>query len=91
MCKEIDDRPLYEILMERVKENNKRLYETVGQPAPYTITIYNKAEYGVGFEPKEKPPKPPKNRLWCDVCGDITETGLHTNWMCKLINWINNK
>lgn len=34
-------------------------------------------------------PKPPKPRLICDACGDISKTGLHTNWICKLINWMN--
>lgn len=46
--------PKLKALMDRCKEQNKRLYETVGQPAPYTVTVYNKAEIGIGFEPKKK-------------------------------------
>lgn len=35
-----------------------------------------------------KEPKMPSNRLWCDACGDISKTGKHTNWICRLLIWI---
>ena len=31
-------------------------------------------------------PKPPENRLICDICGDITETGKHKSF-CRVIPW----
>ena len=46
--------PELKTLMDRVKANNRRLYETVGQSAPYIITILNKAETAVGFTPQDK-------------------------------------
>jgi hypothetical protein len=33
------------------------------------------------------PPEPPKPKLWCDACGDITITG-HTSLICRFLNWI---
>jgi len=32
-------------------------------------------------------PEPPKCRIVCESCGDITETG-HTSWMCRFVNWL---
>jgi hypothetical protein len=33
------------------------------------------------------PPAPPKERIICDMCGDITEAGKHTNWLCIAFKW----
>lgn len=30
-------------------------------------------------------PTPPKSRLWCDACGDVTNSG-HTNRICKFLH-----
>jgi len=35
-----------------------------------------------------KPPAPPKSRVVCNMCGDITETGKHTGWLCKVFKWL---
>jgi len=36
-------------------------------------------------------PKPPKSRIICDKCGDITETGKHTKWLCIAVkSWNKN-
>lgn len=32
-------------------------------------------------------PRPPRSRLRCDFCGDITYTGKHTHWMCRLVGY----
>jgi hypothetical protein len=41
--------PKLKELMDKCKENNKRLYKTVGQLPTYNITVYNNAEIGIGF------------------------------------------
>jgi hypothetical protein len=51
-----------------------------GNPGAFVI-------YPSEYELLPTKPEPPKSRLWCDACGDITETG-HTNVMCRLIRWI---
>jgi len=38
-----------------------------------------------------KIPEPPKCRLICNACGDISVTGKHTNLICRLIIWIERK
>ncbi len=41
-------------------------------------------------KPTPIPPEPimPPNRLVCDHCGDITETGKHTFFMCRFVGWL---
>lgn len=36
-------------------------------------------------------PATPKSRLCCDICGDISETGLHTSWGCRFFQWLDKK
>lgn len=38
-----------------------------------------------------KKPEPPKGRLKCDYCGDITETGKHTFILCRFAGWLDRK
>ena len=45
---------LYEKLTKLIKEGNQRMYDTVGQPVPNTVTIINDAEIAIGFRPSEK-------------------------------------
>lgn len=45
-----------------------------------------------GIRPSLVPPKPlpPPNILYCEWCG-ILKNGKHTRWMCRFLNWIDNK
>ena len=36
-------------------------------------------------------PEPPKFRIKCNFCGDITETTKHTNWFCRFAGWLDER
>jgi len=41
----------YDKLTKIIKNDNQRMYETVGQPVPDTVTAINEAETAIGFQP----------------------------------------
>jgi hypothetical protein len=47
----------YDILTALIEQDNHRMYETVGQPVPNTVTVINGAEMAIGFEPVAEPVK----------------------------------
>jgi len=52
--------------------------------------LHNMQQLSEAYMNTQQPPKPefPKNRLVCDLCGDITESGKHTSVMCRFAKWI---
>lgn len=69
----------------RIYGDGGMIFECTGENLKIESNIYQKERPNSG-EVVIKP-IPPKSRLICNACGDITDTG-HTSLLCKLTKYI---
>lgn len=52
-----------------------------GEPPPMPISYPR-------ITPIDDKPQPPPSHLVCDACGELPESGEHTNWLCRCFIWL---